>query len=416
MTSELAHYLSVLLPSANVSLYVSDPALLKAAGQLKQDWRLARIFLDAQDGDVYKAIEYYSAHPSPDLLLIETKTIDDEFTAQLETLAGVCSEITAAIVIGPVNDVYLYRKLIDMGVNDYLVGPLSKDTLIDVIAKSLISRVGHSDSRLIAFVGAKGGIGTSTIAQYTALISAKTLEQKTLLLDVAGAWSFMPLVMGAEPSTSLAELCRFAVSADQDAFRRLIYHVDDKLSILPTGMEKLLDDSVPVEQFETLLNHLMLTYPVIIIDASYAPPLLRRLILNRAHHISIVTNPSLSSLRTARALMTEVKSLHDDYDKNIDILVNMVGMVKDHEVKQSDIENAIEKKPLGYIDYLPKSFVGAEFSTMRQLNDPALQEFFNLLTAFLRPLVGGPTGVVSKTVDKKDDFVSQFLSLLKIKK
>ena len=71
----------------------------------------------------------------PELLVVETRTIEDGFTERLEVLAGNCSDHTSAVVVGPVNDVYLYRKLIAMGVSDYLVRPIRKDVLAEVLAK-----------------------------------------------------------------------------------------------------------------------------------------------------------------------------------------------------------------------------------------------------------------------------------------
>ena len=41
--------------------------------------------------------------------------------------------------------------------------------LSDVIAKTLVSRLGVSGSRLIAFMGTKGGVGASSLAQMAAL-------------------------------------------------------------------------------------------------------------------------------------------------------------------------------------------------------------------------------------------------------
>ena len=411
MNQALSPYLTVLLPTARVALHVQDDALLSSVHDLKQDWRFAQVQFETQKGDVQSAIDYYSSHPSPDLLLIETKTIDDHFTTQLETLAGVCSEHTAAIVIGPVNDVYLYRKLIDMGVNDYLVGPLRKDTAIDVIAKSLINRVGHGLSRVIAFAGAKGGAGTSTLAQYAGLISSQTLGQKTLLLDMAGAWSFMPLAMGVEPATSFVELYRLASSVDQDAFRRLIHVIDDKLSILPTGLEKLLDDSLQVEAFEMLLNHLMVTYPVIMIDISGAPSSLQRYVLDRAHQIFIVSNATLPSLRNTRSLFNEIKNLHNNTDSNVEILINLVGLVKDCEVSSKDIETALEKKPAGYIDFMPRLFMKADMMGVKTLQDPTAQNVLNIFVKLLQPIIGGAASVAPPLETHKHKFLKFLLSL-----
>src|SRR5689334_17886303 len=114
---------SILLPAAGVAVYSKDQETLAAARNLAHDWRFARINLVVEEGDVHAATAAYKELQSPDLIIIQTDHIDDAFAGQLEALAASCDEGTAAIVIGPVNDVYLYRKLIEMGVSDYLVRP-----------------------------------------------------------------------------------------------------------------------------------------------------------------------------------------------------------------------------------------------------------------------------------------------------
>ncbi len=416
-TSSLPPHLTILLPPARVALHVRDTNTLSAVEALKSDWRFARIQFETAEGDVHTAISAYQNRSSPDLLLIETKTIDDGLTQSLDTLASTCSENTSAIVIGPVNDVYLYRKLIDMGVSDYLVGSLSKDQLADVIAKALVTKLGQISSRLIAFVGSKGGLGTSTMAQYASLISSETFAQKTLLLDAAGAWSYMPLAMGGEQSTTMSEAYRLMNGTDKDAFRRLFFNVNDKLSILPTGLEKLLDDTVSPDHFENFINHLMVVYPVIIVDLSATSNSIKKLILNRAHEIVVLSNPTVSSLRTARALMNEVKDLHGSHDENIDLIVNMIDMAKESEVSRSDIEKVIDKKPFGYIPFQPKSFLNAEITGKRTLKDPSLQDTITLLTNLLHGLIGGHQSLPTTAAkDEKASFVSDLLSSLKLKK
>jgi pilus assembly protein CpaE len=177
---------SILLPKATVDLFLKDKPTLEAARALQDDWRFARVTVRVHEGDVEAAIKLYSGAASPDIIMIETDTTDESFIGRLGELSANCEETTSAIVIGPVNDVNLYRSLTAMGVSDYLVRPVPLDTLSEVIAGNLIEKLGTAGSRLIAAIGAKGGVGTSSIAQILAMASSDTLGQKTLLIDGAG--------------------------------------------------------------------------------------------------------------------------------------------------------------------------------------------------------------------------------------
>ena len=118
--------ISTLLPVSSVGVFVENKKLRKDISSLIDDWRFPRVRIDVSEGNVNTAIETYKTQSTHDLIIIETQTIDDSFGDCLEELSAYCTEDTAAIVVGPVNDVNLYRKLMAIGVSDYLVHPIKK--------------------------------------------------------------------------------------------------------------------------------------------------------------------------------------------------------------------------------------------------------------------------------------------------
>ena len=317
---------SILLPLATVDLFLKDKATKDAAKKLESDWRFARVTVNIHEGDVEKAIEHYGQAQSPDILMIETDTTSESFIDRLGVLSSNCREGTSAVVIGPVNDVNLYRKLTAMGVSDYLVYPVPLETLSEVIATSLIEKLGTSGSRLVAMVGAKGGVGVTSLCGAMGWACTENMGQKTLLLDAAGAWSSLGVGMGFEPVASTAEAIKAAIAKDQDSLRRMYYQVNEKLFVLATGTEPMLEMSPQIMQFEEILNTAMASYPIVIVDLSGAIPAIKKMVMTRAHEIIIVSTPTLSSLRSARALMLEVKKIQGGDSKNIDLFINMVGI------------------------------------------------------------------------------------------
>jgi pilus assembly protein CpaE len=350
----------ILLPSAGVDLFIRDHATMEAARSLIDDWRFARVIVNVEEGDVETAISSYQQTASPALVIIETDTTDQSFIDRLEVLAGYCAEGTSAIIIGPVNDVNLYRSLTSMGVGDYLVRPVSRDTMSEVIASSLINQLGASDSRLIAVTGAKGGVGATALTEALALGISEKLHQKTFLLDAAGGWSSMSVGMGFEPSATLAEAARAAMNRDEDTLKRMLFKANDKLHVLATGAEPMLDASVQAPQYEELLDMVMTSYPVVIVDLSSAVPSLKRTVINRAHELIIVSTPTLPSLRATRSMMSEIKTLHGGSTSGIDIIINMAGMIPGKEVPKRDIADALEREPAVTVPFNPKLFIGLE--------------------------------------------------------
>ncbi len=374
---------SVLLPAAAVDLFTRDENSRKAFLALQQDWRFARVSLNVHEGDVGSAIEgYAAAGSSPQLVIIQTEDIDEGFSKKLEDLSAYCSEGTRAIVIGPVNDVNLYRRLIGMGVSDYLVKPLQTEALGNDIATTLLEQLGATGSRLIALMGAKGGVGTTVLSQTAAWTLAEKHGQKTFLLDAAGGWSTLGVGMNFEPAATLAEATRAAAERNEDSLTRMIHAAGEKLSVLSSGGDPMLGDAVESTHYESLLDHIMAFYPVVVADLSAAPSPLKRVVLARAHRILLLTTPALPSVRAARTLIQEIKELRGNSDEGVDVVLNMHGIAK-HEVGRSQIEQGLDRKLGGVIGFDPGLFAGIE-TEGRKLHSDKNGE---LVTAQLMPVI-----------------------------
>ena len=362
---------SILLPTSSVAVFSQEQSTLQAARDLINDWRFARVDVQAVEGDVEVAIRTYQSMASHDLIVIQTSVIDESFTDKLGELASHCEEGTSAIIIGPDNDVNLYRKLIEMGVSDYMVHPVSAPDLAAVTSKAIIEKIGVSGSNLIAVMGAKGGVGATIIAEALACGVADVWQEKTILLDTSGGWSTLSVGLGFEPATTLSEAARAAMADDEDSLNRMMHRVTDKLSVLATGGDVMLEDNVTAEQLEVLLGMLMSKCPVVIADLSQSPQKLQKAVVSRAQQILIATTPTLPSLRLARTLLQEVKEVRGGQDANVSLVVNMQGQASANEVSKGDIEKAMEIKVDAYLPYDPKVFLGNESEGKRLTDDAA---------------------------------------------
>lgn len=400
---------TTLLPEARVSVFSKDAETLAAGQAVADDWRFARVKVSLSEGDIQTAIAQYQQNTSPDLIILQTETIDDSLPAALEDLAQYCEENTAAIIIGPVNDVYLYRKLIEMGVSDYLVKPVKPEDLSEVIAKTLIDRLGVSGSSLIAFIGAKGGVGATTIAHAAARGIADVLDQKSIFMDSAGGWSTLSVGIGFEPATTLSEAAKAAEAQDDDNLRRMVFKASDKLDVLASGGEVMLEPTVRKEQLEILIDALMVKYPTVIADLSFASAEQAKTVIARAHKIFVVSTPVLPSLRLTRSLIQEIKEIRGDDEHGIEMVINMSGIAPAHEVGKSDIEKALDFPVSTTIPFDPKIFISAE-SEGKSLTEtkegteivmnsllPLMQKVLNLntLPVSKEPAKGGFMGMLS---------------------
>ncbi len=400
----------ILLPSASISVFSMDDDTLKSAAVLKDDWRFARVTTEIVNGDVEAAIKAFESQCSTDIVIIQTDKIDDSFTDRLGEFSNYCDENTAAIIIGPVNDVYLYRSLIEMGVSDYLVRPISSEILTDVISKALINRLGMSDSRLIAFMGAKGGVGTSIISQISAIITSKQMEQKTLLIDASGGSSSLSVGMGFDSAATMTEISKAVEVGNEDALARMFIEVGENLTVSASGSDSMLDAPVTAPQFESVLDNLMVKYPVVMVDLSSADPSVKKAVIARAHQINLITTPTVTSLRFCRSLLREISAVRGDNDGDISLIVNKVGMAKAHEVAAGDIEEALEIKASASIDNNSALFIKYESDVKGFLSDKDSSPVVTAILPILEKYISSAKKEGLADSDKNSGILGGFLS------
>lgn len=415
MSESDTSHTSVLLPSARVTLFTRDAETRQAFEAIARDWRFARVTLDVTEGDVNTAIETYTQYGSPDLVIIQTDEISDAFSDRIEALGGVCSENTAAIIIGPVNDVNLYRRLVGMGVSDYLVRPVKTEPLSHDIAAILIKNIGATGSRLISLMGGKGGVGVSLAAQSIAWATAGTLNQKTFLLDAAGGWSTLSVGLGFEPSTTLAEAAKAAAESRTDSLTRMIHQASDKLFVLSSGGDVMLEDNASADHYEKLLDYLMAIYPIVIVDLSQSGAALRRVALKKSHKILLLTVPTLPSVRATRTLLQEIKDLRGGNNDAVDVIVNMQGYSTKNEVSKTQIEQGLDRRIAAILPFVADTFAAAESQSKKMQQDKEGASITDKLLKIVRGALGNTGSDTARDDDDKKSGIGGLLTKLKAK-
>jgi pilus assembly protein CpaE len=392
MSSGEKEHTAVLLPGARVTLFTRDPESRDALKALAQDWRFARVDIDVVEGDIDTAIKNFENEASPDLVLIQADKVDDAFSKKLEALAGNCAAGTAAIVVGPVNDVNLYRKLVGLGVSDYLVRPLKTQQLGNDIAAILIEKMGAGQSRLVALMGAKGGVGVTVLSEALAWGIAEKINQKTFLLDASGGWSTLSVGMNFKPSTTLGEAVRAATEKNEDSLSRMMFQPAETLTVLSSGGDVMLEDIVKPQGFEALLDHIMAVYPVVIVDLSASAAALKKTVLSRAHQIILVSTPQLPAIRSARTLIQEIKQLRGSSDTAVSVVINMAGMSTRAEIPGAQIEEGLDRKIGASIDFDPDLFMRTENEGQKLFADSKGADIVIQLLALVRKTIFGNDG------------------------
>ena len=348
-----------MLPKSEIDAFIAHPGSVEIFKSAWSDWRLSRVTLNFLAGGIDAATERYASHRSPPLVAVEVDKSAEEIDAAIELLAQRCAPETRAIVMGNVNDVTLYRRLIGMGVSDYLVRPFGPGDLFDSVARALGGEADAKTGRIVAVIGAKGGVGTTTMAQALSLVITETLDEHVLLLDLCGACGTMGIALGAEAKQGLEDILSQSARFDADALRRAAVSVGDRLLTIPGGRPTPSLDREDATKLEALLQAAASVAPVVVVDLPSGWGPLAKDVTARADHVIVVSTPMLGSLRNAHAMVTDLKERRGA-DAPLDLVMNFSGAFEKAAVAVSDAQKTLGLDAAAVVPFAPAVFAAAE--------------------------------------------------------
>ncbi len=331
---------------------VETAAAVQAAGD---DRRLAKAHLKIQMGGVGAAIEAYRASPTPNVIILETETRGLDILAGLDQLAEVCDAGTRLIVIGRVNDVVLYRELTRRGVSDYLISPVGTIDVVRAICGLFSTPDAKAVGRVIAVVGAKGGVGASTVAHNIGWAVARDMNIDAVVTDLDLAFGTAGLDYNQDPPQGIADAVFSPERIDTAFIDRLLSKCTDHLSLLaaPATLERVYDFGA--EAFESIFDSLRTTIPCVVLDVPHQWTGWTKRTLISADAILVVAAPDLANLRNAKNLIDLLRAARPN-DHRPFYCLNQVGVPKRPEIKSADFAKALDGEPVAIIPFEPQMF------------------------------------------------------------
>ncbi|MDE1934376.1 AAA family ATPase [Bradyrhizobium sp.] len=341
-------------PRVSVQAFCETTATADAVQSAGLDRRLAKAHLTIKMGGMEAAIETYHSVPTPNVIILETKAGHD-ILAGLDELATVCDAGTRVVVIGSNQDVAPYRELVRRGVSDYVIGPVETLDVVRAICGLFSASEDTPVGRIIAVVGAKGGVGASTVAHNVAWAIARDIALDSVVIDLDLAFGTASLDYNKDPLQGIANAV-FATERPDSAFiERLLAKCNDHLSLLaaPASLERVYDFGV--DAFDAVFDTMRLTTPVIVLDIPHQWSGWTRRALVGADDILIVAEPDLANMRNTKNMLTMLKAARPN-DRPPLYCLNQVGMSKRPEISPREFAKAIEGPSLAAIPFDPKMF------------------------------------------------------------
>jgi pilus assembly protein CpaE len=287
------------------------------------------------------AVAHYRDQPTPNVIILESNRDREALLACLDGLAEVCDAGTKVLVIGHVNDVLLYRELTRRGVSDYLIAPIAPLGVIQAISDLFHAPGAAPIGRTIAVVGAKGGVGASTVAHNLAWAIARKLATGTVIVDLDIAFGTASLDFNQDPPQGIADAVFAPDRLDSNLVDRLLSRCGDNLSLLAASA--MLDRTIDLTEtaLDQLLDILRGTTPSVVLDVPHTWTSWTRRTLVSADDLVIVASPELASLRNTKNLLDALRSARPN-DQKPKVVLNLVGMPKRPEIPTAEFAKALE--------------------------------------------------------------------------
>ena len=316
---------------------------------------MRRCKVEIQTGEIENAAAHLAEGRTPNLLIVESGESGDRLIQQLESLAEQCSSETSVMLVGPNNDIGLYKRLLTLGVTDYFSDDTSTDQLIVSIEQTFSDIDPAEQARVMAFIGSRGGVGSSVVAANTAYCLAHVFEENVTLVDLDLAFGTSALELNLDAKQTVSDALDQPDRLDDILIERFMVPYDDYLSVLttPTGLVQKQD--INIESIETLLKLVRAISNFVVLDLPHLwQPWVQELLL-QADETIVTSYPDLAGIRNTKNILDFLNEGRG-VDAPTRLIFNQIGACRKTELSRKDCQGAIDHIPLLSIPFDPVIF------------------------------------------------------------
>jgi pilus assembly protein CpaE len=276
----------------------------------------------------------------PDLILVDGRDEAQALAAIERVRAGAPAVSIFMIARSATPDLIL--QSMRAGANEFLTWPPADAAFQEAIARAAARRTSLSPARpratTAAFLGAKGGAGTTTVAVNSAVEMTRLSRRPTVIVDLKAGMGEVTLFLGVRGRYTVFDAIENLHRLDAEFLRELVVKHKSGLEILPGSdhfERPASSDSPAVEQILRLLTQ---QYEQVVVDAGNQLNGSSIAALYMADTIYLVTNPDVPSVRNAQRLLDRIGQLGACADR-VRVLLNRAS--EPYPIAPDQIEGAL---------------------------------------------------------------------------
>src|SRR5262245_14685100 len=226
------------------------------------------------------------------------------------------------------------------GVNECLAEPLQVAEVETAVTRLLSHKQPAQVGQVFAFIGAKGGVGTTTVAVNVATELGRAAPGRTLLVDLHLAHGDAAVFLGVEPRFSVVDALDNIHRLDDAFFRGLVSQSPAGTHLLASS-DRALAQTSSVQRVRSLLEFAAGLYRYIVIDVPRSDAAALDA-LDQTSRIIVVANQELATVRNASRIAASLRQRYGN--ERVTVIVNRVD--SHAEIGRDDVEKVVGTRVL----------------------------------------------------------------------
>jgi pilus assembly protein CpaE len=271
----------------------------------------------------------------PDVVVVDVRT-DRRLLSTIASLKRRYPSLGVAIVARAL-DPELMLEAMRAGVSECIPEPVTLGALEAALGRLGSQRAAPVEGRVFAVVGAKGGVGTTTVAVNLAE-ALQRVSGDTLLIDLNVANGDAAVFVNVEPRFTVVEALDNTHRLDESFFRGVVSHTESGLELLAAS-NRITATPVEPQRVRTLMDFAVRYYNCIVLDVPRTDPTMLDA-LETASSIFVVVNQELPTVRSAFRLVSKLRQRYGG--DRVSLLINRAD--DKSEISIPDIEKAVNAR------------------------------------------------------------------------
>lgn len=277
----------------------------------------------------------------PDIAIVDGRYRQADALAAIERLR-VSAPAASIFMIALESTPDLILPSMRAGANEFLAWPPADGALDEAVARASARRssspANGSRGTVAAFIGAKGGAGTTTLAVNCAVEVARLSRRPTVIVDLKSGLGEVALFLGVRSRYSLLDAIDNLHRLDREFLKEVIVKHKSGLEILAGSDHFERPGSADNTAIEEILRLLTQQYEYVVIDAGTQLNACSTAALYSADNIYLVPNPDVPSVRNAQRLLDRIGQL-GACGERVRILLNRAS--EPYPIPPDQIESAL---------------------------------------------------------------------------